>query len=153
MTQTKKNNNISLLDYKDSYFDQLETLLKASGIYDSTIDTKEIISKKITFDPGSIILAFEDSRLVGTVYTIFDPWKSFIYHLGIEPSMQKKGVGSILLAEAEKRLYTKGCHQIILFIKQENSHVRCFYEKRGWQAGNNRILMQKYNTTDQKLYK
>jgi ribosomal protein S18 acetylase RimI-like enzyme len=51
-----------------------------------------------------MIVAVEDDKVVGTVFIIYDPWDSFVYHLGVHPNYQRRGIGSALMEEAEKRL-------------------------------------------------
>lgn len=121
-----------LRDYQDPDFDQLITLLKDAGTFYEPCDRKEVFSKKIEIDPGSIIIAEEDGLVLGTVFIIYDPFQSFVYHLSVHPGYQRKGVGGRLMDEAEKRLKGKGVHRPTLFVEEENSEVVAFYKKKGW---------------------
>ena len=107
-------------------------LLKFSGIYYAPLDTVEILSKKLKHDPESIIVADDNGKIVGTVFIIYDPWNSFVYHLAIHPNYQGKGFGNLLMDEAEKLLKKRGMNRPTLFVEEENENVLNFYKKRGW---------------------
>lgn len=134
---------VSIKEYEDKDFPLVKKLLKDCGIYDSKLDRRETLAKKIIHEAGSILLALIGGKLVGIVYTIFDPWKSFVYHLGVRVDYQGNGIGSVLLAAAEKRLFSMGAGQVLLFVKPENTGKVAFYERKGWGPGKGRILMEK----------
>ena len=47
--------------------------------------------------------------------------------------MQRKGVGSDLILEAERRLRELGCTKIHLQIRAGNEAVAAFYRRRGYE--------------------
>jgi ribosomal protein S18 acetylase RimI-like enzyme len=95
---------MNLRNYQDADFPGLDEVLKASGIYCEPLDQRHTFQRKIEHDPTSMIVAVEDDKVVGTVFIIYDPWDSFVYHLGVHPNYQRRGIGSALMEEAEKRL-------------------------------------------------
>ena len=123
---------MEIRDYTDSDFPELERLLKETKIYYEPLDKRYIFKKKIEHDPESIIVAYESGKIVGTVFIIYDPWNSFVYHLAVDPEFSGKGLGNKLMDEAEKRLKTRGMDRPTLFVEEENGQVIEFYKKRGW---------------------
>jgi ribosomal protein S18 acetylase RimI-like enzyme len=123
---------IQIRYYQDADFPQYEQLLKDIGIYDEILDKREIIQKKIQYDPESILVAEARGRLIGTVYILYDPWRSLIYHLGVHPDYRRKGLGNKLMDEAEGKLKARGINRAILFVVEDNEQVVEFYQKRGW---------------------
>lgn len=121
-----------LRDYQDADFDRLITLLKEAGTFYEPADRRDTFRKKIGMHPGSIIIAEEDGSIVGTVFIIYDPFQSFVYHLSVHPEYQRKGIGSKLMDEAERRLRYKGVERPTLFVEEDNSGVVSFYKKKGW---------------------
>ncbi|MBI5412021.1 GNAT family N-acetyltransferase [Candidatus Peregrinibacteria bacterium] len=123
---------MELRNYKDADFPQLEELLKNTKIYYAPLDKREIFKKKIKHDPESIIVAADDDQLVGTVFIIYDPRNSFIYHLCVHSNHRGQGYAKELMNEAEKRLKARGVNRPTLFVEEENRQVVDFYRKRGW---------------------
>ncbi len=121
-----------LRDYDNVDFPQLEQLLKDTRLYYGSLDQKDIFKRKIEYDPGSIIVAEDNGRLIGTVFIVYDPWCSFVYHLGVHPDYRGQGLASKLMDEAEGRLKARGITRPTLFVEEENEPVVDFYKKRGW---------------------
>jgi ribosomal protein S18 acetylase RimI-like enzyme len=122
---------MNIRNYKDIDFPQLEQLLKITKIYYEPIDKRTILKKKIEHDPESIIIAEDNGRIAGTVFIIYDPWNSFVYHLAVHPDFRGKCLANKLMDEAEGRLKARGMDRPTLFVEEENPSVE-FYKKRGW---------------------
>lgn len=124
--------NIQIRNYKDAEFPQFEQLLKDIGIYYEPLDRRDIFKKKIEHDPEALLVAEENGRLIGTVFILYDPWSSFIYHLGVHPDYRRQGVANKLMDEAEEILKARGINRPTLFVEEDNKQVVELYEKRGW---------------------
>jgi len=118
-------------NYNDADFPQLERLLKITKIYYAPLDKRYILKKKIEHDPESIIIAEDGENIIGTVFIIYDPWNSFVYHLAVHPDHRGRGLANKLMDEAEGRLKARGMNRPTLFVEEENPSVE-FYKKRGW---------------------
>lgn len=134
---------IKIRYYKNKDFPQLEQLLKDTGIYYQALDKKNILKKKIDYDPESIIVAEDNKKICGTVFIIYDPWAPFIFHLGVHPDYQRKGLGSKLMEKAEGILKERGTIIPTLFVEEENQEVVDFYKKRGWKVLGSTLCMEK----------
>ena len=124
--------NIQISNYKEAEFPQFEQLLKDIGIYYEPLDRRDILKKKIEHDPEVILVAEENGRSIGTIFILYDPWCSFVYHLGVHPNYRRQGVGNKLMGEAERILKARGINRPTLFVEEDNRQVVEFYEKRGW---------------------
>ena len=120
---------MQIRNYKDSDFPQLKKLLEDTNLYYKPLDKKEIFKKKIDYDQESIIIAEDNNKIIGTVFIIYDPWNSFVYHLGVHPDYRKLGLGNQLMDEAEKRLKARGMNRPTLFVEEDNEKVLEFYKK------------------------
>ena len=125
---------MQIRNYQDQDFPRLVELLKATENYYEPLDTRENLKIKIVRDPNSIIVLEDGGKLVGTVFICYDPWCAFIYHLSIHPDYQKRGFGSKLMDEAEKRLKEAGIKRPTLFVTEKDQGVIAFYKKRGWSV-------------------
>lgn len=129
--------------YREKDFSQLEQLLKDIGIYYESLDKKDILKKKIGYDPESILVAEDGDRLCGTVFLIYDPWAPFIFHLGVHPDYREKGIATKLMEEAEEVIKKRGAVSSTLFVEEDNEKVVDFYKKRGWQVVYKVFCMEK----------
>ena len=133
----------SIRNYIDADFPQLENILKKCGVYSEKYDTRESIRKKMEHDTESVIVAEENGQIIGCVFIIYDPWSSFIYRLGIDPDYRRRGIGNVLMQEAERRLTKRGTNPITIFVHEDNIGALEFYRKRGWKPGQKVIDMEK----------
>jgi N-acetylglutamate synthase len=103
-----------------------------SGIQLRRSDEPEEIRKKLARDPDLFLVAEADGRIIGTVIGGFDGRRGMIYHLAVEASFRKQGVGALLMTEVERRLKEKGCIKSYLLVTMDNESAMEFYQKRGW---------------------
>jgi ribosomal protein S18 acetylase RimI-like enzyme len=103
-----------------------------SGIQLRRSDEPEEIQKKLSRDPDLFLVAEADGKLIGTVIGGFDGRRGMIYHLAVEASFRKQGIGEMLMSEVERRLKEKGCIKSYLLVTTENESAMHFYEKRDW---------------------
>jgi ribosomal protein S18 acetylase RimI-like enzyme len=115
-------------------YDRALTLWKNSGegIGLGASDQPQEIFKKLQRDPDLFLVACDDDHLVGTVIGGFDGRRGMVYHLAVDENYRHQGLGSLLMAEIERRLRTKGCIKAYLMVKNGNSNAYNFYEKNGW---------------------
>jgi ribosomal protein S18 acetylase RimI-like enzyme len=132
-----------LRNYTDADFGKVKALLKKTRVYYQPLDKRGFLKKKIEQDPESIIVAEDSGELIATVFIIFDPWQSFIYHLAVSPEHRDQGIANCLMDEAEKRLKQRGIGRPTLFVEEENVKVVDFYKKRGWFTLYKTICMEK----------
>ena len=111
---------------------ELIELLKETRLYSGIVDTEEAFRNKLTHDPESILVYVHDGHIVGMVVVVFDPWASFIWHLAITPSCQKKGFGEKLLAAAESLITRRGGSVTCGYILDRNHPSRSLFRKCGY---------------------
>ena len=100
------------------------------------------IDKKLAVDDQLFFVAVADDAVVGTVMAGYDGHRGWIYSVAVAPSHRRQGIGSRLLAHAERALIGKGCVKINLQILEGNESVVAFYAKFGY-AVEKRISMGK----------
>lgn len=76
------------------------------------------------------LVAVEGCRLVGVALTEGDR----VEDLWIEAAARRRGLGTALLAAAEREIAARGHPQARLRLIAENRAARTFYEARGWRA-------------------
>jgi ribosomal protein S18 acetylase RimI-like enzyme len=92
------------------------------------------IDKKLQFDDQLFFVAVADTTVVGTVMAGYDGHRGWIYSVAVAPSHRRQGIGSRLVAHAERALTRKGCVKINLQIMEGNESVAAFYATLGFSV-------------------
>jgi ribosomal protein S18 acetylase RimI-like enzyme len=103
------------------------------GIHIRRSDELAEVEKKLQRDPDLFLLAEVDGKVVGTVLGGFDGRRGMMYHLAVDPRFRKRGIGSLLMGELERRLRAKGCIRYYLLVARDNHEAIPFYEGRGME--------------------
>ena len=57
-----------------------------------------------------------------------------IWGIYITPEYWRRGIGTLLVREAERILGSRGCRDVVLWVLADNLDARRFYEKMGYSA-------------------
>jgi len=90
------------------------------------------IDRKIAVDDGLFFVAVEGTTVVGTIMAGYDGHRGWIYSVAVSPAHRRQGIGSRLVAHAERALMAKGCVKINLQIMEGNESVTEFYSLLGY---------------------
>ena len=118
-----------------SDYPQLINLWKNAGpgIHLRRSDERNEIIKKLQRDPDLFILAEINGLIIGSVLGGFDGRRGMVYHLAVDDAYRKKGIGTVLMNELEKRMKQKGCIRSYLLVTRDNLDAIRFYKTTGWE--------------------
>lgn len=123
--------------------DQVITLWNAVFGYESAHNEPSLaIDKKVAGDDGLFFVAIVENQVIGTIMAGYDGHRGWIYSVAVHPEHRKRGIGSLLVAHAERTLTEKGCMKINLQIMAGNESVAAFYASLGY-AVEQRVSMGK----------
>ena len=115
------------------------------GVQVGRSDTPEEIQRKLQRDPDLFLIAETNNVIIGTIIGGFDGRRGMVYHLAVQSNFREQGIGSLLLAEVEKRLKAKGCRKCYLLVTADNTGAAKFYEQRDWnEMKNDRIFAKEF---------
>ncbi len=122
-----------------NYDQDLEPVLNlwrnsAPRIRMSSSDDPKEIRKKLQRDADLFLVAVEDDHIIGAVMGGFDGRRGMIYHLAVDPSRRREGVGRDLMERIEDRLRGKGCLKYYLLVTKDNRDTIGFYESLGCEV-------------------
>lgn len=103
------------------------------GIHLRKSDEKDEIAKKLHHDPDLFLVAIIDQQIVGSVLGGFDGRRGMVYHLAVDDQYRKRGIGTALMNELERRMEHKGCIRSYLLVTRDNIDAIRFYESMGWE--------------------
>ncbi len=95
-------------------------------------DPDREIERKLELDTGGLFVLELGSRVVGSVMVGDDGHRGWVNYLAVDPAHRGLGFGSLLMAEAERRLAHAGCPKINLQIRAGNERVVDFYRHLGY---------------------
>jgi ribosomal protein S18 acetylase RimI-like enzyme len=94
----------------------------------SRTDSFEDLVNLIRSHPESFLVARERGRLVGTIIAGWDGWRGHIYRLAVLPAHRRRGIGTSLMAAAEKSLKMKGARRISILVEREDDQAVEFWQ-------------------------
>lgn len=125
---------IQVCPYKPEHFDGVRALWEEVFPNDPPWNRAELaIPAKLAVQPDLFLVAEKDGAVIGTVMAGYDGHRGWLYTVATKPSMQRSGVGSALVYEAERRLHELGCTKINLQIRAGNAAVTGFYRHLGYE--------------------
>jgi ribosomal protein S18 acetylase RimI-like enzyme len=115
------------------------------GVQVGRSDSPEEIQRKLQRDPDLFLVAEENDEIVATIIGGYDGRRGMVYHLAVQQSFRKHGIGAQLLEEVERRLQARGCKKCYLLITADNLGAARFYEQRGWlEMKHDRIFAKEF---------
>ena len=95
-------------------------------------DPSRDIDRKLTRDAANLLVLVVDDELVGSVMVGYEGHRGWINYLAVHPGHQRRGLGRVLMDEAERRLRELGCAKVNLQIRASNSAAVEFYRHIGY---------------------
>ena len=80
-----------------------------------------------------MLLAEEDAHLVGSALGGWDGRRGWLYHVGVHRAERRRGIGSALVAEMERRMRDLGCPKLNLIVWDDNTWAMKFWEALGYR--------------------
>ncbi|MGH7392065.1 MAG: GNAT family N-acetyltransferase [Candidatus Rokuibacteriota bacterium] len=109
-------------------------LWRRAGAIPRPTDTAEDVTRLVTAHGGSLLVAVDDGRLVGTVIAGWDGWRGGIYRLAVLPDRRRRGLARALVTEAERRLAAQGARRISGMVAHDEAHAVGFWDRApGWE--------------------
>jgi ribosomal protein S18 acetylase RimI-like enzyme len=95
---------------------------------------RDILSRKDT----TILIYEQDSSIIGCVELVVEKPKLYLQMLTVEPKLQGKGVGKILLNAGEQFARDNGCSEIKMSVVTVRSELIEWYERNGYMDSGER---------------
>ena len=124
-----------VIPYTDRHFGGVDALWRSVFPNDPPWNRAAIaIPEKLAVQPELFLVAENADQVVGTAMAGYDGHRGWLYTIAVAPDFQRKGIGSMLLAEAERTLAAMGCGKINLQIRAGNEAVVAFYRRHDYDV-------------------
>ena len=105
-------------------------------------DPASDIARKLEVRPDLFLVAEEERKVVGTTMGGYDGHRAWVYYVVVSPGARRRGVGTKLMAEAEKRLAEAGAGKLNLQVRSGNDGAVAFYRSLRYEV-EDRVSMGK----------
>jgi len=130
---------ITFGDYQAAY----ELWQNTEGLGLSSADEKKELELFLGRNPHLSFIAVDGEKLVGTVLCGHDGRRGFMYHLAVEQSYRKKGIGRKLVEKGLEGLKLAGIKKCHIMVLSDNPNGLNFWKQIGWQRRDNLTLMSR----------
>lgn len=124
---------VEVRTYRNADFADVKALWEAVFPGDPSWNRAEVaIPAKLAVQPDLFLVACVDGQTVGTTLAGYDGHRGWLYAVAVSPAHQRKGVGTALVKEAERRLGALGCGKLNLQVRTNNRPAVGFYRALGY---------------------
>ncbi|HEY6078960.1 MAG TPA: GNAT family acetyltransferase [Polyangiaceae bacterium] len=95
-------------------------------------DPKQDIARKLKVQRELFLVAELEGVVVGVVMAGYDGHRGWVNYLAVDIGQRRRGIGTALMRDAERRLRLLGCPKLNLQIRRENTAVQAFYQAIGF---------------------
>jgi ribosomal protein S18 acetylase RimI-like enzyme len=99
----------------------------------SSTDDAEAVGALIRTNPGALLLAVEEERVVGSVIAGWDGWRAGMYRLAVASERRRNGIGTDLVREGERRLLALGARRLHLIVASDEETAQGFWIAAGYE--------------------
>ena len=103
-----------------------------AGAAPSVTDRPAAVRRRLKRDGQLFLLAWDGSRLVGSVMAGWDGWRATMARLAVDPAFRRMRVARLLVARAEKQLRAAGAERIGGIVLRSNRAGRRFWSTAGY---------------------
>lgn len=93
-------------------------------------DSKEGIERFLNRNPNTSYVAEENDTIVGIILAGHDGRRGYIYHMSVDESCRKQGIGKQLVDKSLDALKEEGINKVALLVFNKNEVGNTFWEKQ-----------------------
>ena len=115
-------------------YDQVRTLwLSIKGFAIRSIDdSREGVEKFIRRNPDCSVVAVQEGAVVGAILCGHDGRRGCLYHVCVNPSFRRRGIGRAMVVHCMQELRREGINKVSLIAFTKNDIGNAFWKEIGW---------------------
>lgn len=129
-----RTDSVSVRQYRADDDEHVVALWEQCGLVVPQNDPRRDIELKMCWQPELFLVGEAEGRIVATVMVGYEGHRGWINYLAVSPDMRRRGIGRLMMQEAESRLRELGCPKINLQVRTSNKAVLAFYQKLGYKT-------------------
>ena|SRR5688572_31153051 len=125
---------ITVEAYRDAHFEGVRSLWLEAFPDDPPHNRAEVaIPAKLAVQPDLLLVAVDGDVVVGTAMAGYDGHRGWLYSVAVRQTHRRRGIATLLIADAEQRLARLGCTKANLQVRAENAAVTALYRSLGYE--------------------
>jgi len=133
---------IQITEMRLDDFDEAYALWQnCRGIGLSDADSRCAIQRFLGRNPGLCFIARQNGTLVGTCLCGSDGRRGYLYHLAVDPSARRQGIGQALVDRTFTALHALDIHKCHIMVFGENELGLAFWSGAGWKLRPEIVIM------------
>lgn len=115
-------------------YEQVRALwMQISGFAIRSIDDScEGVSRFLTRNPGTSVVAVEDGKIVGAILCGHDGRRGCLYHVCVAPEYRRRGIGKAMVVFCMDALKKEQINKVSLIAFTKNDIGNAFWHNVGW---------------------
>jgi ribosomal protein S18 acetylase RimI-like enzyme len=106
---------------------------EARSVAARTPDDPQMVERLLERDPGALLVAEADARVVGVLIAGWDGWRGNVYRLAVLPSHRRQGIARALVEAGHDRLRDLGARRITALVGGEEGAAHGLWRAVGYQ--------------------
>ena len=124
---------VTVATFRDEHFACVDALWREAFPNDPPWNAAAAsVPEKVRFQPDLLLVGLVGDEVIGSVMAGYDGHRGWVSRIAVASAVRRRGIGRLLLEEAERRLAALGCRKINLQIAQSNASVTEFYRRAGF---------------------
>jgi ribosomal protein S18 acetylase RimI-like enzyme len=123
---------VTIRPYTQADRDPVVNLWRRCGLVRPNNDPFKDIARKLKVRPDLFLVALIGDTIVGSVMVGYEGHRGWINYLGVCPNHRRRGIGRLMMEEAERLLRLERCPKINLQVRASNAEVLAFYRAIGY---------------------
>lgn len=128
---------IKLRPFVEGNSDKVIALWEKAGLLRPWNDPQKDITRKLqemaVNSYSWFWVAERDGVIIATAMAGYDGHRGSVNYLGVDPDVQKSGVGRVIMQRIEADLTAAGCPKLNLQVRSDNVDVLAFYDRLDYQ--------------------
>jgi ribosomal protein S18 acetylase RimI-like enzyme len=108
-------------------------LWREADVVPGRTDDREALHTLLDRDPGALLVAESEGRLVGALIAAWDGWRGGMYRLAVHPSQRRRGLARRLVEQGEGRLRAMGARRITALVLAEDEPAVAVWLEAGYE--------------------
>lgn len=116
---------------------------RSEGMGITVSDSRKNLDKYLRRNKGFCFVATgEKHEILGTILSGHDGKRGYIYHLAVDKSVRRNGIGKELVNKCTKKFKSAGIPKCTLFVYNKNISGKRFWQSMGWFVRKDLTMMQ-----------
>jgi ribosomal protein S18 acetylase RimI-like enzyme len=98
-----------------------------------TPDDPAVVQQLLDRDPGALLVAELNDKVVGVLIAGWDGWRGNVYRLAVLPPYRRQGIARQLVEAGHERLRAQGAHRITALVGGEEGAAHRLWRAVGYQ--------------------